>query len=36
MEGYYHFRRADGSVFRAEIPRFLLRAPSQGGTTHYA
>ncbi|MDE2793387.1 MAG: Co2+/Mg2+ efflux protein ApaG [Gemmatimonadota bacterium] len=36
MEGYYHFRRTDGSVFRAEIPRFLLRAPTQGGPTHYA
>ena len=28
MEGYYHFRRSDGSVFRARIPRFHLRAPS--------
>lgn len=36
MEGYYHFRRADGSVFRAEIPRFLLQAPAQDETTHYA
>lgn len=36
MEGYYHFRRADGSVFRARIPRFLLEAPSQGGATHLA
>ena len=27
MEGYYHFREADGSVFRAEIPRCLLRTP---------
>lgn len=27
MEGYYHFREDDGSVFRAEIPRRLLRAP---------
>lgn len=25
MEGYYEFRRPDGSVFRATIPRFLLR-----------
>ena len=24
MEGYYHFRRPDGSVFRAPIPRFML------------
>ena len=36
MEGYYHFRRSDGSVFRAEIPRFLLRAPSRGSATHFA
>ena len=36
MEGYYHFRREDGSVFRAEIPRFPLRAPSQDDATHYA
>ncbi len=36
MEGYYHFRREDGSVFRAEIPRFPLRAPAQDETTHYA
>lgn len=27
MEGFYHFRRADGSVFRATIPRFHLIAP---------
>ncbi len=27
MEGFYHFREEDGSVFRAEIPRFLMRAP---------
>jgi ApaG protein len=27
MEGFYHFRRADRSVFRAPIPRFLLQAP---------
>jgi ApaG protein len=25
MEGYYDFVRADGSAFRAEIPRFELR-----------
>lgn len=36
MEGYYHFRREDGSVFRAEIPRFPLLAPAQDETTHYA
>lgn len=27
MEGFYHFRREDGSVFRAPIPRFELRVP---------
>ena len=27
MEGYYHFRENDGSVFRAELPRCLLRTP---------
>ena len=36
MEGYYHFRRTNGSVFRAEIPRFLLQVPPRGGTTHHA
>ncbi len=30
MEGFYHFRRDDGSVFRAPIPRFDLRAPRDG------
>lgn len=25
MEGYYEFRRPDGTEFRAEIPRFELR-----------
>ncbi len=30
MEGYYHFRRRDGSVFRAPIPRFHFRAPPEG------
>ncbi len=29
MEGFYHFRRDDGSVFRAPIPRFLLQAPPE-------
>ena len=28
MEGYYEFRRPDGSEFRAEIPRFELRLTS--------
>jgi ApaG protein len=27
MEGFYHFRRTNGSVFRTPIPRFLLQAP---------
>lgn len=27
MEGFYHFRRPDESVFRAAIPRFHLLAP---------
>lgn len=26
MEGYYEFRRTDGSEFRAQIPRFDLKA----------
>jgi len=30
MEGFYHFRREDGSVFRATIPRFHLQAPRVG------
>ena len=36
MEGYYHFRREDGSVFRAEIPRFLLQAPPGGAASRHA
>lgn len=28
MEGFYTFRQTDGSEFRAEIPRFFLRAPT--------
>lgn len=27
MEGHYHFRRSNGHVFRAEIPRFHFAAP---------
>ena len=27
MEGFFHFRREDGSVFRARIERFELRVP---------
>ena len=30
MEGYYELVRPDGSVFRAEIPRFELRADVLG------
>ena len=29
MEGFYHFRRRDGSVFRAPIPRFQFTAPPE-------
>ena len=29
MEGFYHFRRPDGSVFRAPIPRFHFSAPPE-------
>ena len=29
MEGFYHFRRRDGSVFRAPIPRFHFAAPPE-------
>lgn len=32
MEGFYHFRREDGSVFRAPIPRFYLQAPPGTGS----
>lgn len=32
MEGFYHFRRDDGSVFKAAIPRFeFLVPPADGG-----
>lgn len=31
MEGQYRFVRSDGSVFDAEIPRFLLDVPETGG-----
>ncbi len=31
MEGFYHFRREDGSLFRARIPRFELRVPRDDG-----
>ena len=29
MEGFYHFRRVDSSVFRARIPHFALHAPPE-------
>ncbi len=29
MEGFYHFRRRDGSVFRAPVPRFHFSAPPE-------
>ncbi|MDX1394863.1 MAG: Co2+/Mg2+ efflux protein ApaG [Gemmatimonadota bacterium] len=33
MEGFYHFRRDDGSQFRAPIPRFVFHVPpGEGGT----
>lgn len=31
MEGFYEFRRADGSSFRAAVPRFVLHAPGSDG-----
>ncbi|MGH7540077.1 MAG: Co2+/Mg2+ efflux protein ApaG [Gemmatimonadota bacterium] len=36
MEGFYHFRRRDGSVFRAPIPRFRLQAPLESGGGYLA
>ena len=30
MEGFYHFRKQEGDVFRAPIPRFVLEAPRDG------
>lgn len=36
MDGFYHFRRGDGSVFRAPIPRFLLHAPLDAGGGYLA
>ncbi len=33
MEGFYHFRKEDGSTFRAPIPRFHFHAPpDESGT----
>jgi ApaG protein len=31
MEGYFTFRREDGSLFEAAIPRFPLAAPATAG-----
>ena len=33
MEGFYHFRRRDGSVFRAPVPRFHFHAPPEAAGT---
>ena len=33
MEGFYHFRRQDGSLFRAPIPRFYFHAPPEAPGT---
>jgi ApaG protein len=33
MEGYYQFRRPDGSTFNAAIPRFLFNARPGGDVT---
>lgn len=32
MDGFYHFRRRDGSVFRAPVPRFFFQAPPGTGS----
>ncbi len=36
MEGFYHFRRRDGSVFRAPIPRFHFNAPPEAVGTLFS
>lgn len=36
MEGFYHFRRPDGSVFRAPIPRFHFHAPPEAVGTLFS
>lgn len=33
MEGFYHFRRDDGSEFKAAIPRFAFHVPPDDGGT---
>ncbi len=35
MEGFYHFRRRDGSVFRAPVPRFHFAAPPEAVGTMF-
>jgi ApaG protein len=34
MEGHYHFVRADGGSFNAEIPRFQLTTAIDAGPVH--
>lgn len=36
MEGYYEFRRADGSEFKVAVPRFQLDAHSRGAAGYDA
>ncbi|WP_420463233.1 Co2+/Mg2+ efflux protein ApaG [Candidatus Palauibacter sp.] len=36
MEGFYHFRRRDGSEFRAPIPRFHFHAPPEAVGTLFS
>ena len=36
MEGFYHFRRRDGSVFRAPVPRFHFTAPPEAVGTLFS
>lgn len=36
MEGFYHFRRGDGAVFKAPIPRFVLQAPPEAAGGYLA
>jgi len=36
MAGFYHFRRRDGSVFRAPIPRFHFHAPPEAVGTLFS
>jgi ApaG protein len=36
MEGFYHFRREDGSLFRSPIPRFFFQAPPNATGSYLA